>query len=74
VLAAGQLATPRRTRVRRECLNHPNDTVVNFRRQPGKIFLRTAFKEDAIHCLLTIAFGEVVLEGTIAQRLAARPP
>jgi hypothetical protein len=40
-------------RIIREGLDRPNDAVVHLARQAGKIFLRGAFKQDAIHGRMT---------------------
>ena len=49
VFASGQLAATGRARVRRERLNRRDDAVVNLGGESREVFLRSAFKQDAIH-------------------------
>ena len=47
------------------------DSVVKLAREARKILLSTAFKQHAIHRLLAIAFGEILLQRPVVKRLAA---
>lgn len=54
VLAPGQFAATGRARVCRKRTNRRNDAVMNLQGEPSEVFLRRAFKQDAIHAYLRV--------------------
>jgi hypothetical protein len=48
-LAASEFAASGRARIRCQPLHRSNDALMDFGQEPTQIFLRSAFKQDAIH-------------------------